>query len=92
MNQDHLSAILDLLSAKVDKEGWSTFADGRALTLYVAHAGVQLTVGRIEAVAAKGGLLRARTSKGEVYLLALEDAFAASIDAASTQARKPGFS
>jgi hypothetical protein len=91
MNQEQLSAILDLLSAKVDKEGWSTFPDGRGLTLYVAHGGVQLTVPRIEAVIAKQGLLRARTAKGETYLLALEDVFAASIEGTPQQARKPGF-
>ncbi|HEY3595364.1 MAG TPA: hypothetical protein VGL13_15865 [Polyangiaceae bacterium] len=92
MNQEQLSAILDLLSAKVDKEGWSTFPDGRGLTLYVAHGGVQLTVGRIEAVIAKQGLLRARTAKGEIYLLGLDDVFAASVEATPTQARRPGFS
>jgi hypothetical protein len=91
MNQEQLSAILDLLSAKVDKEGWSTFADGRGLTLYAAHAGVQLMVPRIEAVTAKGNLLRARTSKGDIYMLALDDVFAACVDAAPTQARKAGF-
>jgi hypothetical protein len=91
MNQEQLSAIFDLLSAKVDKEGWSCFPDGRGLTLYVAHAGVQLTVSRIEAVAAKGGLLRARTSKGETFLLGLEDVFAASVEATPKEARRPGF-
>ena len=91
MNQGHLSAILDLLSAKADKEGWSSFPDGRGLTLYVAHGGVQLTVARIEAVAAKGGLLRARTAKGETFLLGLEDVFAASVEAPSKEARRPGF-
>jgi hypothetical protein len=92
MNQEHLSAILELLSARVDKEGWSSFPDGRGLTLYVAHDGVQLTVSRVEAVVAKAGLLRARTAKGETYLLGLEDIFAASVEAAPTQARRPGFS
>lgn len=91
MNQEQLSAILDQLSAKVDKEGWSLPADGRSLSLYVAHGGVQLTVGRIEAVMLKAGSLRARTAKGEVYYLALDDVFAASVDAAPAQARKTGF-
>jgi hypothetical protein len=91
MTQEHLSAILELMSAKTEKDGWSTFPDGRGLTLYAAHDGVQLTVPRVDAVAVKAGLMRARTSKGELYLLALEDVFAAAAEATPTQARKAGF-
>jgi hypothetical protein len=91
MTQEHLSAILELISAKPDKDGWSTFPDGRGLTLYASHGGVQLTVPRVEAIAVKSGLLRARTTKGELYLLPLEDVFAAAAEAAPTQARKAGF-
>jgi hypothetical protein len=91
MTQEHLSAILELVSAKTEKDGWSSFPDGRALTLYAAHDGVQLTVARVEAVAVKAGLLRARNTKGELYLLALEDVFAAAAEATAQQARKAGF-
>jgi hypothetical protein len=91
MTQEHLSAILDLLSAKADKEGWSTFSEGRGLTLYVAHGGVPLTVPRVEAIAVKSGIVRARTAKGEVYIVALEDVFAAAAEATATQTRKAGF-
>jgi hypothetical protein len=91
MIQEHLSAILDLISAKTEKDGWSVFPDGRGLTLYAAHDGVQLAVPRVEAIAVKGGLLRARTSKGELYVLALEDVFAVAAEATPTQARKAGF-
>jgi len=35
--------------------------------------------------------LRARTSKGELYLLPLEDVFAAAAEATPTQVRKAGF-
>ena len=91
MTQEHLSAILEVISAKAEKDGWSILPDGRGLTLYAAHDGVQLTVARVEAVGVKAGLLRARTNKGELYLLALEDLFAAAAEAAPTQARKAGF-
>jgi hypothetical protein len=91
MTQEHLSAILELISAKAEKDGWSTFPDGRGLTLYAAHDGVPLSVPRVEAIAVKAGLLRARTAKGELYLLALEDVFAAAAEATPTQARKAGF-
>jgi hypothetical protein len=35
--------------------------------------------------------LRARTAKGETYLLALEDVFAAAAEAAAINVRKAGF-
>ncbi len=91
MTQEHLSAILDLISARSEKDGWFVFPDGRGLTLYASHDGVQLTVPRVEAVLVKSGLMRARTSKGELYLLALEDVFAAAAEATPTQVRKAGF-
>ena len=91
MTQEHLSAILDLISAKTEKDGWSVFPDGRGLTLYAAHDGVQLAVPRVEGIAVKGGLLRARTTKGELYVLTLEDVFAVAAEATPTQARKAGF-
>jgi hypothetical protein len=91
MIQEHLSAVLELISAKTEKDGWSVFPDGRGLTLYAAHDGVQLAVPRVEAIAVKSGLLRARTSKGELYVLALEDVFAVAAEATPTQARKAGF-
>jgi hypothetical protein len=91
MTQEHLAAILELISARSEKDGWSVFPDGRAVTLYAAHDGVQLTVARVEAVAVKAGLLRARTTKGELYLLALEDVFAAAAEGTAMQSRKAGF-
>ncbi len=91
MIQEHLSAILVLLSAKAEKDGWSIFPDGRPVTLYASHDGANLTVARVEAIAVKAGLLRARTTKGELYLLALEDVFAAAAEGSATQARKAGF-
>ena len=91
MTDEHLSTILELLSAKADKDGWSSLSESRAITLYAAHDGVQLTVARVEAIASKSGLLRARTNKGELYLLALEDVFAAAAEGTATQTRKAGF-
>jgi hypothetical protein len=91
MTQDQLTAILDSISAKTDKAGSSTLSDGRTLTLYAAHDGVQLTVSRAESITVKGGLVRARTAKGELYLLVLEDLFAVSAEGTPAQTRKPGF-
>ncbi len=82
--------LLEALGAKADNEGWSSLSDGRTLTLYVAHDGVPLTVAKVEALV-RGPLVRARTTKGEVYIVALEDLFAVAADATPTQARKAGF-
>jgi hypothetical protein len=91
MTQDHLAAILEQASAKLDKDGWSNVAEGRLLTLHAAHDGVQLTVPRVEALAVKGGIVRARTVKGEVFVLALDDLCAAATEAGATTPRKAGF-
>ncbi len=91
MTQDQLTAILDSLSVKTDKAGWSALPDGRALTLYAAHDGAQLTIARVEAMAAKNGLVRVRTTKGEMFLIVLDDLFALAAEATPAQARKPGF-
>ena len=91
MTEEHLAALLDHLSAKTDKEGWSTLAEGRSFTIYAAHDGVSLTVAKVEAIATKGSLVRARTAKGEQYVLSLDDLFAVSVDSAPAQTRKAGF-
>jgi hypothetical protein len=91
MTQEQLSAALEALSVKTDKAGWSTLPDGRTFTLYAAHDGAPLTIGRVEAVAGKNGLLRARTAKGELYALPVEGLFAVAAEATPAQARKPGF-
>jgi hypothetical protein len=87
-----LLSILDELRAKI-VEGEHVLGEGRRITLYAAHDGVQLTVAKVEAVRVAGGLVRARNDKGELYLLELEDLFAASVDAGekSSSGRKAGF-
>jgi hypothetical protein len=91
MTQEHLSALLDMLAAKPDNEGWCSLGDGRCLTLYTAHDGASLTIAKVEALSSRGPLVKARTSRGELYILALEGLFAAAVEAAPAQARKPGF-
>lgn len=91
MKQEHLAAVLEGVAARPDKDGWANLSDGRYLTLYAAHDGVQLTVARVEAVQQQAGLVRARTVKGEIYVLALEDLFAAALEAAPAQTRRAGF-
>jgi hypothetical protein len=93
MTDTMLQAILDEVQAK-SEHGERILTDGRRITLYVAHDGVGLTVAKVESVKVGGGLVRAKNDKGELYVLALEDLFAASIDShggASASGRKAGF-
>lgn len=87
-----LKTVLDTAQAK-EADGWFVLPDGRLLSFYAAHAGVSLTVQKIEAVRQAHGLVHARNNKGETFVLALEDLFAAGFDGgtASPTMRKAGF-
>jgi hypothetical protein len=91
MNQDHLSALLSAAGAKKDSEGWIKAPDGRHVTLHAAFNGVGLTVSRVGAVRLEGPLLHARTSKGDLFILALADVYAGAVEGASASGRKAGF-
>lgn len=91
MTQEQLAAVLEVASARLDSDGWSKLAEGRTMTLYAAHDGVQLVIPRVEAVSVNGQLVKARTAKQEVYLVALADLFAASTEATNAPARRAGF-
>lgn len=91
MTKEQLAAVLEVAAAKLDGDGWSKLPEGRTMTLYAAHDGVQLVIPRVEAIAATGDLVKARTAKQEVYLVALSDLFAASTEAANAPARRAGF-
>ena len=93
MTEEMFRVVLETANAKSDKDGWTTLPEGRLMTLYVAHHGVQLTVAKVDAVRCSSGIVKARTSKGDTFLLALEDVFATALDAGteSAAARKAGF-
>jgi hypothetical protein len=93
MTEEMLRTVLETAQAKADKEGTAALPQGRLLTLYTAHAGVGLTVGKVERVRIAGGSVRAHTVKGDTYVLALEDLFAAAIEGTGEPGaqRKAGF-
>jgi hypothetical protein len=92
MTHDMLKTVLATADTR-EEDGWSLLPNGRLLSLYAAHDGVSLTVQKIEAVRLLHGLVHARNAKGETFLLALEDVFAAAFDAAADAraARRAGF-
>jgi hypothetical protein len=85
--------VLEATDGKLEADGRFVLPDGRALTLYGAHGGVGLTVGKVVSVRKDGGFVHAQNAKGELFFLALEDLFAAAIEggAATSSARKAGF-
>jgi hypothetical protein len=92
MTEEHLSALLAAAEAKKDDKGFLRAGEGRTLTLYVASSAASLTVSKVEALRAERDLLHARTTKGEVYVLALVDVYAGAVDASpATGGRKAGF-
>jgi hypothetical protein len=93
MTEEMLKTVLETANAKSDKDGWATLPEGRLITLYAGHDGVPLTIGKIEALRVAQGILRARNAKGETFLLAVTDLFAAALDAGAESAsgRKAGF-
>ena len=93
MTDEMLHTVLETASAKLDKDGWSALPEGRQLTLYAAHAGVPLTIARIEAIKSSQRIVWARNTKGEIHVVSLEDLFAASMDRGheAQAGRKAGF-
>ena len=91
MTEEHLTALLKTAESKKDGDGWHTLGEGKQLTLYVGFNGASLSVQRVEAVRQEGQILRARTARGEVFVLALEDLYAGAIDGNKATSRKAGF-
>lgn len=91
MTDEHFMAIVQSAQAKKDGQGWWTTQEGRHLTLYVSSSSASLTINRIDAVHLDGNLVKARTARGETYVLALEDVFAAAIEPEPEGARRAGF-
>jgi hypothetical protein len=71
MTPEHYSALLTAAGAKADPD-WSKLPDGQTITLHVASQGTGLSVPRIESICCDGPLVRARTAKGEEFVLALQ--------------------
>ncbi len=91
MKKDHIAALMEAADASAGRDGWVQGPDGRHFTFHLSANGAAVTLGRVEAFKVKDDLLHARTAKGECYLTALENVFAASVEGAVKEARKAGF-
>ena len=61
------------------------------LSIAEAQLEIEESVQRIEAVRAEAGLVHARTKKGELFVLALQDVFAGAVEETQGSSRKAGF-
>jgi len=82
MIEEILRAAIDAAEAKTDKDGWAELPEGRMLTLYAGHEGVSLNVAKVEAIKVAQGVVRARSVKGDTFMLALKDVFAVALEGA----------
>lgn len=93
MTDDLLRTILETAEAKQDKDGFHVLPEGRSLTLYGAHNGVSLTVTKVSALAISGDVIRAKSAKGQMYVLGRSVVFAANIEGTgdAPAVRRAGF-
>lgn len=91
MTEEQLNALLVATEAKKDDRGFQQPGGERTLTLYLAHDGASLSVSKVEGVKLEQGLLHARTTRGELYLLALSDVYVAAVDTMTPAKKKTGF-
>jgi hypothetical protein len=82
---------MKVADAKKGPEGWQVMPEGRHLTLHVASGTAGLTIGRVERVRVADGIPQARTTKDEVYVVALDQVYAGAAEAPQKGARKAGF-
>lgn len=93
MTDELLHRILETAEAKQDKDGFHSLPEGRSLTLYGAHQGVSLTVAKVTALAISGDVIRAKSAKGQMFVLGRSVVFAANVEGMSDSpaTRKAGF-
>ena len=93
MTPEHLNDILKICEASEGDGGFRELPPKTTLTLYLSKGGVGLTVPSIEAIAVRGHNLQARTTKGDLYVVSLEDVFAANVEGRmkSKTERRAGF-
>jgi hypothetical protein len=93
MTEKMFEALLARSEATASKRGPATLPEGRTITLYVGRAGAALQIPRVAELRLQEALVEARNHKGELFLVALEDVYAASISAEGEGGglRKAGF-
>jgi len=93
MTENMFDTVLRKAGCERDETGLLRLPEGRTMTLYIAHDGTQLAVGKVMALKRDEALVETETVKGETFILSLEDLFAASVsgNGKSAGGRKAGF-
>jgi len=93
MTKDMFDTILERAECTARDDGGSELPEGKTLTLYLSRDGASLQVGRVIEVKLDSGIVEAVNNKGELFIMALEDLFAASVSGGSksSKGRKAGF-
>jgi hypothetical protein len=90
MTGDQLGALLKLAEATKADDGWSNLGQ-HTLTLHTAYNGAALSLARIESVKISGTLLLAKSSRGEIHVVIIDNLFGGSIEPSRETGRKAGF-
>jgi hypothetical protein len=91
MPVSQLQSLLNTVGLQPTQDGWLALPDSRTLTLQIAHAGVALTISRVQAVREQQALLEARTSQGELHVMLAADVFSVAVEGPKDSVRKAGF-
>ena len=93
MTKDMFDTILARAECTTADDGTSELPEGKTLTLYLSRDGASLQVGRVIEMKLDGSIVEAANNKGELFLVALGDLFAASVSGGSksSKGRKAGF-
>lgn len=94
MSPEDINEILKTCEAtNADERGFRELPQKTTINLYIAKNSVGLTVTGVEAMAVRGHHLQARTQKGDLYVVSIDDVFAVNIEgrAQSKSNRRAGF-
>jgi hypothetical protein len=93
MTKDMYDTILARAECTAKDEGSSVLPEGRTLTLYLSRDGTSLQVSRVVELTLASSVVEAVNNKGELFVVALDDVFAASVQGGSKSSagRKAGF-
>jgi hypothetical protein len=92
MTRDMFMAMLKRAGCK-DGDEQHELSDGRSMTLYLSRDGASLQVGKVVAIKEVDGIVEALNNKGELFMVHLDDLFAASVTGSDEAgpSRKAGF-
>jgi hypothetical protein len=90
MTGDQLGTLLKLADATKVDDGWSSLGQ-HTLTLHTAFNGAALSLSRIDSIKMVGALVLAKSSRGEMHVVMLDNICGGTIEPSRETGRKAGF-